>query len=125
MSDFNFTDEPHPDFHQDSSPIKYEGESKAAIKWERNEGEYVILWNQDMFRIFDGYSMSGPLREHILDTLPHDTLYIRSKAENQLHKFDISALEEAQPVDPDHSAARGDVIQYVVSADDVEASWSI
>ncbi len=125
MSNFNISDEMRPDFHQDSSPIKYEGQSKAAIKWERNNSEYVVLWHQDKFRIFNGYSMSEPLREHILEKLPHETLYIRSKKEETLHKFDMSALEEAEPIDPSHNAASGDVVQYVVSEDDIVESWSL
>lgn len=121
---FDITDAEKPDFHDEGSTILYEGDSKASIKYEQKSGEYVLLWYQNMFVVHDSYSMSAPLRERVLDDFDHiDTFYVYASEEHKLHKFDISALEEAWCMPPSHEHANGDVDQYHVSRDEILNSW--
>lgn len=123
---FNISSTEKPDFHEEGSTVLYEGEAKASIKYEQKNGEYVLLWYQNQFRIHNSYSMSAPLREKVLNDFDHiDTFYIHSSEEEKVHKFDISALEDAWEMEPSHKDARGTVSQFLVHEDEILNSWDL
>lgn len=112
-----------PDFHDDADHFLHEGGVKASIKWEDSAGEYVILWYQDPFYKFGGFSMSHPLYEDILDYDHIDKLYVDSDEEGRIFLFDMQELEDGETIPSTHWAAQGDYKQHVVKMDDSTTTW--
>lgn len=114
-----------PEFHDDSTHLLHEGGIRASIKWEETAKDYVVLWYQDPFYKFGGFSMSEPLWEEITEYDHIKRVFVESEKEDALYEFSKQDLDEAEVIPSDHWAAQGDYEQYVIQMDNASQVFSL